>query len=459
MQIHEITIKKNTQVEEGVFDTIGGAVGRTVSGVKNVGSAIAAPFKDVAQGYSTARQDQKVSAVADKAFRAWQKYVSQLEQSIAVQPAPTPATTTSSTGGQTQKTATGLTHKASANNPNKTAPGTTTPGATATTSSTGGQTGAGAKVTYPATGTAATTPAKPNYGAQTGAGAKITYVPNPLAKTPQPTNTISPKTPGVTVSTPGTVASTAPGQPITVGGQKLKPGTPEYEKLAKMPIRQTESRTLKELQAPAAAVSPALQAFRDRTDGKYEQYLKAFVQKNLLAGMGFKGLVNQQEITNAIKAIAAPANADPAKQRPLWNDLARAAALAVPAANDDKEAPVGSIINDRQGKVIAKKTAKGWLRPDSNYLIPTDSLAHQDYEKLWATINNNKNTDATASATTTPDTTTQGEEQPPEEQPTAQAEPAKPTMTRAQISQWISRNSEDHAALKAALDAINAVKV
>jgi hypothetical protein len=259
------------------------------------------------------------------------------------------------------------------------------------------------------------------------------------------------------------------------------------------------------------------------------------VQKNLLSGMDFKGLVNQQEITNAIKAIAAPANADPAKQRPLWNDLARAIALAVPAANNDKEAPVGSIINDRQGKVIAKKTAKGWLRPDSNYLIPTDSLAHQDYEKLWATINNNKNTDATASATTTLDTTTQGEEQPPEEQPTAPdaakdpnaevpdpnatkdptapdaakdpakpvtpapakqvpADPfgsmassltsrntqptsgatkepaapgvatkgptaqAKPTMTRAQISQWISRNSEDHAALKAALDAINAVK-
>jgi hypothetical protein len=31
-------------------------------------------------------------------------------------------------------------------------------------------------------------------------------------------------------------------------------------------------------------------------------------------------------------------------------------------------------------------------------------------------------------------------------------------MTKDQISQWISRNSEDYAALKAALDAINAVK-
>ena len=58
MQIHELTQKKKVELEEGIADTIGGAVGKTVSGVKNVGSAIASPFKDVAQGYSTARQDQ-----------------------------------------------------------------------------------------------------------------------------------------------------------------------------------------------------------------------------------------------------------------------------------------------------------------------------------------------------------------------------------------------------------------
>jgi hypothetical protein len=32
---------------------------------------------------------------------------------------------------------------------------------------------------------------------------------------------------------------------------------------------------------------------------------------------------------------------------------------------------------------------------------------------------------------------------------------AAPTMTRDQISQWITRNSEDHAALSALLAAIN----
>jgi hypothetical protein len=375
MQIRELTQKKTTQVDEAIAD-IGGAAGGAVNLVKNVGSAIASPFKDVAQGYRSARQDQKVSALADKAFRIWQNYVAQVEQSIAKQPAPAGSATTApgAPANTMANVPVSKTNKATPGNSNATpAAPTTAPAATTTP-----------------------TTAKPNYGTQTGAGAKVTYkqptgIPNPLAKTPQAT---SPNMMQPPAKPPATVASTAPGQPITVGGQKLKPGTPEYEKLAKMP--------LKELQAP---VSPALAAFRDRSDGKYEAYLTAFVQKNLLAGMGFKGLVNQQEITNAIKAIAAPANADPAKQRPLWNDLARATSLAVPAAGA---------------------------------LTGRDPKASKD---------------PNAPATTEP-----GAEPGAGEEPAATAEPAKPTMTRDQISQWISRNSEDPAALKAALDAINAVK-
>lgn len=382
MQIHELTRKKPQELEEGWADPassdIGGLAGTGVNAIKNVGSAIASPFKDIAGGYKAVRQDQKVSAMADKAFRAWQGYVGQLEQSIAKQPAQPAQATTSSTGGQTQKTPTGLTHTANANNPNKTAtaPGDTTTPATTTPG-----------ITTPP-------PAKPNYGAQTGAGAKVTYnqptgIPDPNAQ--QPTNAIGPKTPGVTTTPPATVASTAQGQPITVGGQKLKPGTKEYDQIAKA--------TLKELQAPAAAVSPALTAFRDRSDGKYEQYLTAFVQKNLLAGMGFKGLVNQGEISNAIKAIAAPANADAAKQRPLWNDLVRACALAMPS----------------QGALTGRAGGK----------------------------------DKDPNATGAP-----GEEKPGEEKPDEE-KPAAPTMTKDQISQWITRNSEDHAALSALLAAIN----
>jgi hypothetical protein len=422
MQIHELTQKKQIELEEGILDTIGGAVGKTVSGVKNVGSAIASPFKDIAQGYSTARQDQKISVVADKAFRAWQKYVAQLEQSIAVQPATTTAPVKDDPkdppdnpppgGGAAKVDAT----------KDAAAPGAPTTPQSADATARGEQnkgfgfnrdTGvafnsqaekdalkAQAGSALVATTPPATIPAKPNYGTQTGAGANVTYnqpIGVPKVNTTQPANAIGPKTPGVTVTTPAkTVASTAPGQPITIGGQKLKPGTKEYDQIANAP--------LKELKQPAA-VSPALAAFRDRTDGKYEAYLTAFVQKNLLSGLGFRGLVNQQEITNAIKAIASPANADPAKQRPLWNDLTRAAALAVPSAG---------ALTGRDSSVAKTSGASGTTAPSKE---PSAG-----------------------------------------EEPAATAEPAKPAMTKAQISQWISRNSEDNATLKAALDAINAVK-
>ena len=393
MQIHELTRKKNTELEEGWADPVSGGIGKLAGGgvnlVKNLGGAIASPFKDVAQGYRSARQDQKVSALADKAFRIWQNYVAQVEQSIAKQP----ATVAPKADATKDAVAPGAPANTMANVPvsktNKPTPGN--PNATPAT---------------PTTAPAATTPpatTKPNYNAQTGAGAKVTYnqpTGIPKVNTIQPANAIGPKTPGVTVTTPAgtttpaTVASTASGQPIRLGKQTLKPGQPGYDGVAKSTIRAEDM--LKELQAP---VSPALAAFRARTDGKYEAYLTAFVQKNLLAGMGFRGLVNQQEITNAIKAIADPANADPTKQRPLWNDLARATSLAVPAAGA---------------------------------LTGRDPKAPKD---------------PNAPATTEP-----GEE------PAATTEPAKPTMTRDQISQWISRNSEDPTALKAALDAINAVK-
>jgi hypothetical protein len=420
MQIHELTRKKSTELEEGISADIGGAAGGAINVAKNVGSAIASPFKDVAQGYKSARQDQKVSAMADKAFRVWQSYVAQVEQSIAKQPAPAIAPAKDDPKDPLDNPPTGGAEAAATKDavaPGATTPpptnGATTPPETTTTQGTDvdlakaaadklakGQADQTATVQalkarqlgqFAPGSTSATTPAKPNYGAQTGAGANVTYkqpagVPNPLANKMQPTspNMVQPATPP-----PATVGSVADGQSITVGGQKLRPGTKEYDALSKA--------TLKELQAPVAKT--ALDAFRDRSDGKYEQYLTAFVQKNLLAGMGFKGLVNQGEISNAIKAIAAPANADAAKQRPLWNDLVRACALAMPS----------------QGALTGRTGGK----------------------------------DKDPNATSAP-----GEEKPGEEKP-GEEKPAAPTMTKDQISQWITRNSEDHAALSALLAAIN----
>jgi hypothetical protein len=453
MQIHELTRKKNTQVDEAISD-LGTGAAKVVNTVRDIGGAIASPFKDIAQGYKSTRQDQKVGAMADRAFRIWQNYVAQLEQSVAKGPAPAatnPKDSPPSTGNATADATKDATAKtAPATNAAPTGAqkgqevtlskgdkyrfagqqwvevdpttGAETGGAAlpagfqksltdlaakqATTPAATAKTPPAATAKTPPAATAATPPAKPNYGAQTGAGAKVTYnqptkvsSPNPT----QPANAVGANTPGVTVTTPGTVASTAPGQTITIGGQKLKPGTPEYEKLANAPIKETNRNALKELQAPAAAVSPALAAFRDRTDGKYESYLRAFVQKNLLAGMGSRELVNSAEIDQAIKEISKPENADPAKQRPLWNDLVRAAALAAPAARS---------LNDRTGK----GTAPGDQKPG------TGSVA--------------------------------GDQKPGEEKP-GEEKAAAPTMTKDQISQWISRNSEDQAALSALLAAIN----
>jgi hypothetical protein len=132
MQIHEITRKKHTQLDEAVGDAIGGAVGTTVSGIKSVGSAIASPFRDIASGYQTGRADQRTAALADKFQRAWQQYAIQwaksnggqytapgrgaapAQQSVAGQTttdqtatAPTTTTTTAPTTTTAQKSGTG----------------------------------------------------------------------------------------------------------------------------------------------------------------------------------------------------------------------------------------------------------------------------------------------------------------------------------------------------------------
>ena len=115
-------------------------------------------------------------------------------------------------------------------------------------------------------------------------------------------------------------------------------------------------------------------------------------------------------------------------------------------STDSKEAPVGYKINDGKGGTITK-TDKGWFRSADNYLIPTNSPAHQDYEKLWATTSGGSNNGNTgASNTTTPGT---------EDPAATEKKPAAPTMTKDQISQWITRNSEDNAALSALWAAIN----
>jgi len=80
MQIHELTLKKSQQVDEGIASDIGGAVGKGIGAVKKAGTAIASPFRDVAAGYRSGKVDAKTNSIANKAYRAWSAYRQQLDK-------------------------------------------------------------------------------------------------------------------------------------------------------------------------------------------------------------------------------------------------------------------------------------------------------------------------------------------------------------------------------------------
>lgn len=80
MQIHEITQRNATRVDEGIGSAIGGALGKGIGAVKKAGTAVASPFRDAAAGYRGGKVDAQTNAVADKAYRAWSSYKQQLDK-------------------------------------------------------------------------------------------------------------------------------------------------------------------------------------------------------------------------------------------------------------------------------------------------------------------------------------------------------------------------------------------
>jgi hypothetical protein len=84
-------------------------------------------------------------------------------------------------------------------------------------------------------------------------------------------------------------------------------------------------------------------AFQQRTDGKYENALRAFVQKNLLPKyIRYNNLINAQDIDTLIKEISDTANANPAKQTQLWNELIQQSAVAQTAPEALAASPTGT---------------------------------------------------------------------------------------------------------------------
>jgi len=76
MQIHELTQPKKTKLDEAnPLAAVTGAVGSAVAGAKNVGTAIASPFKNAGAAYSNQQSTAKINSWADRAYRTWEGYV------------------------------------------------------------------------------------------------------------------------------------------------------------------------------------------------------------------------------------------------------------------------------------------------------------------------------------------------------------------------------------------------
>jgi len=363
MQIHEITIKnKNAQLNEGVGDAIGSAVGKTVSGVKNVGSAIASPFKDVAMGYQTGRADQKTAAVADKFQRAWQQYAIQWaksnggqytapgagaatpgagQQGVAGQQGAATNAKQSPTGGPVDQQALYSTIQSLDNK--------TLNGVAKILSQKVGPAATMAALKAPAPG-APITEAQLNElgwndikaGAQKfGAGVKSAYqAAAPVVK--------KAATAGVNAvkAAPGAVATAAGGTAGAIAGMPARAGTAYRASKAttsgpKMTMQELQLALTKLTKAQATklfAFVQQIQAARKAgiKEGvmpatllpDYENALKAFVQKNMLAGMQYSRLQNASQIDDLVKKLVDPANDSASAQKDLWNKLTLAASVA-----------------------------------------------------------------------------------------------------------------------------------
>lgn len=343
MQIHEIT-KKNTnlQLDEGVMDTVGAGIGRTVSGAKNVASFVTKPFKDIAQGYKTARLDQNTAAVADKFQRAWQQYsVSWAKSQDGTYTAPgkaPAAATASATPGATQPT--------------------TAPAAAATAQDLFGtvqalddtQLAAVAKILKQRVGPKATmnalktTPVNEvSYqDIRSGVQRAATGVAN-VAKAGVQAVKAAPGaiaraaggTAGAIAGMPGAAGTAYRGAKARTAGPAMTPAelqraltalsVPQAQELYSFvtQIQQARKTGLREGVSPPALLP------------SYEQALKAFVQKNMLAGMQYSRLQNVAQIDDLIKQMVEPANDTATKQKELWQKLTLASTVA-------QQTPAGS---------------------------------------------------------------------------------------------------------------------
>lgn len=176
----------------------------------------------------------------------------------------------------------------------------------------------------------------------------------------------------------------------------------------------------------------------------YKQTLSAFVQKNLLKGQPINTAINRQEISQLIDQITA-AEASPRQVTQLMSKLVQQAGLSQQDVGTQALTKIVSL----EPAVIEYRTVTYTINDNGEWAnqktgaVPDESFqAFLDQELVKA-----------GGSAPTPGTA-------PKQSASGSAAAAKPAagtpgMTADQISQWIMRNSEDQATLKAALDAIN----
>jgi hypothetical protein len=320
-------LTSKSKIKEGVFDTLKAA-------------ATWEPGETFAQAKAKVKNDAGVQAVAKKAQATWQSYERQLQKSVAQQaakPAPTQAPAQGQQQVQKQTPAPGTRIQTPKGAVNKTPDGQW-------------KTEAGEIIT------------NPTDVAELERRAKQQITLKAQNKQMSPAS-------GIEEAVAGT---TSPGGIVIPTGAKT--ATP----LPTAPA------------APAPVVNP-IEAYKNRTDGKYEQSLKGFVQQNLLAGMPYARLQNAQEIDQLINTMSRPENADPKVQAPLWQQLAQATAVAAIIPQSAGGAGPEPTTN-KQGseKNQQGQTAQELLEPVTQFMAQNKIDMKKPGQLLRSQFNNNE---------------------------------------------------------------------
>ena len=407
MQIHELTKKKQIELEEGLGSFVSGLTGgmsdkytdKIPGGVKSgwvssgvnpadYGAGYKTPSDKWEDKYDALQKDPAVASYIKSVSAGWAKNGPDLIKNTPVTNIASPAagagafgqmatqlstTGASSAGGRTQATPTGLTHTANPNNPNQ---------SQATTIS---------KTTNPV--------------ASAGVFGQMA---NQLSKATPPTAQPVTKISYGKAPAPGAVS-----EPVSLGGKQLNPKNPNDAQVLASIKKQGKLNEATAASAPNA--NQVKTAFVNWSDGQLATRVPetgATITMNDVRKLPSLTTKLSAALNQVVQTQGTPAQVSAVEE---YVKLAVAGVQALAQSSKNGASAKG------------KKRGTAPNTGASNKATPGNAL---------------------------------GKETPPgEEQPTAQTAPANPTMTRAQISQWISRNSEDHATLKAALDAINAVKV